>query len=208
MTATKLAPLGERPAWKALQAHFEQIGKKHLRDLFGEDPARGERFVAETGGIFLDYSKNRITDETLKLLVQLAEQSGLREKIDAMFRGDKINITENRAVLHVALRAPKGESIVVDGEDVVPAVHDVLDKMSGFADRVRSGAWKGHTGKRIRNVVNIGIGGSDLGPVMAYEALKHYSQRDLTFRFVSNVDGTDFAEAVRMERRGREDDAE
>ncbi|HEY6414467.1 MAG TPA: glucose-6-phosphate isomerase [Edaphobacter sp.] len=196
MTATKLAPLSERPAWKALQAHFEQIGKKHLRDLFGEDPARGERFVAETGGIFLDYSKNRITDETLKLLVQLAEQSGLREKIDAMFRGDKINITENRAVLHVALRAPKSESIVVDGEDVVPAVHAVLDKMSGFADRVRSGAWKGHTGKRIRNVVNIGIGGSDLGPVMAYEALKHYSQRDLTFRFVSNVDGTDFAEAV------------
>jgi glucose-6-phosphate isomerase len=196
MTAMKLAPLSERPAWKALQAHYEQIGKKHLRDLFGEDPARGERFVAEAGGIFLDYSKNRITDETLKLLVQLAEQSGLREKIDAMFRGDKINITENRAVLHVALRAPKGESIVVDGEDVVPAVHAVLDKMSGFADRVRSGAWKGHTGKRIRNVVNIGIGGSDLGPVMAYEALKHYSQRDLTFRFVSNVDGTDFAEAV------------
>ena len=196
MTATKLAPLSERPAWTALQAHYEQIGKKHLRDLFGEDPARGERFVVEAGGIFLDYSKNRITDETLKLLVQLAEQSGLRAKIDAMFRGDKINITENRAVLHVALRAPKGESIVVDGEDVVPAVHAVLDKMSGFADRVRSGAWKGHTGKRIRNVVNIGIGGSDLGPVMAYEALKHYSQRDLTFRFVSNVDGTDFAEAV------------
>ena len=196
MTATKLAPLSERPAWTALQAHYEQIGKKHLRDLFGEDPVRGERFVVEAGGIFLDYSKNRITDETLKLLVQLAEQSGLRAKIDAMFRGDKINITENRAVLHVALRAPKGESIVVDGEDVVPAVHAVLDKMSGFADRVRSGAWKGHTGKRIRNVVNIGIGGSDLGPVMAYEALKHYSQRDLTFRFVSNVDGTDFAEAV------------
>jgi glucose-6-phosphate isomerase len=195
-TAIKLAPLGERPAWKALQAHFEQMEKKHLRDLFGEDPARGERFTAETGGIFLDYSKNRITDETLKLLVQLAEESGLREKSDAMFRGDKINITENRAVLHVALRAPKGESIVVDGEDVVPAVHDVLDKMSGFADRVRSGEWKGHTGKKIRNVVNIGIGGSDLGPVMAYEALKHYSQRDLTFRFVSNVDGTDFAEAV------------
>jgi glucose-6-phosphate isomerase len=195
-TATKLAPLGERPAWKALQAHCEQIGDKHLRDLFGEDPARGERFVAETGGIFLDYSKNRITDETLKLLVKLAEESGLREKIDAMFRGDKINITENRAVLHVALRAPKGQSIVVDGEDVVPAVHAVLDKMSGFAERVRSGEWKGHTGKKIRNVVNIGIGGSDLGPVMAYEALKHYSQRDLTFRFVSNVDGTDFAEAV------------
>jgi glucose-6-phosphate isomerase len=195
-TATKLAPLGERPAWKALQGHFEQIGEKHLRELFKEDPARGERFTAETGGIFLDYSKNRITDETLKLLVKLAEESGLREKIDAMFRGDKINITENRAVLHVALRAPKNESIVLDGEDVVPAVHAVLDKMSGFAERVRSGAWKGHTGKKIRNVVNIGIGGSDLGPVMAYEALKHYSQRDLTFRFVSNVDGTDFAEAV------------
>ena len=195
-TATKLVPLGERPAWKALQAHFEQIGEKHLRELFEADPARGERFTAETGGIFLDYSKNRITDETLKLLVKLAEESGLREKIDAMFRGDKINITENRAVLHVALRAPKGESIILDGEDVVPAVHAVLDKMSGFAERVRSGAWKGHTGKKIRNVVNIGIGGSDLGPVMAYEALKHYSQRDLTFRFVSNVDGTDFAEAV------------
>ncbi len=194
--ATQLAPLGERKAWKALQTHFQQIGGKHLRELFAEDPARGERFTAETGGIFLDYSKNRITDETLKLLLQLAEESGLREKIEAMFRGDKINITENRAVLHVALRAPKGESIVLDGEDVVPAVHDVLDKMSAFADRVRSGEWKGHTGKKIRNVVNIGIGGSDLGPVMAYEALKYYSQRDLTFRFVSNVDGTDFAEAV------------
>ncbi|HMF64392.1 MAG TPA: glucose-6-phosphate isomerase [Edaphobacter sp.] len=195
-TATQLAPLGERKAWKALQTHFEQIHGKHLRELFAEDPTRGERFTAEAGGIFLDYSKNRITDETLKLLVQLAEESGLREKIEAMFRGDKINITENRAVLHVALRAPKGESIVLDGEDVVPAVHAVLDKMSDFAERVRSGAWKGHTGKKIRNVVNIGIGGSDLGPVMAYEALKHYSQRDLTFRFVSNVDGTDFAEAV------------
>jgi glucose-6-phosphate isomerase len=194
--ATQLAPLGERKAWKALQAHFQQIGGKHLRELFAEDPARGERFTAETSGIFLDYSKNRITDETMKLLLQLAEESGLREKIDAMFRGDKINITENRAVLHVALRAPKGESIVLDGEDVVPAVHEVLDKMSAFADRVRSGEWKGHTGKKIRNIVNIGIGGSDLGPVMAYEALKHYSQRDLTFRFVSNVDGTDFAEAV------------
>ncbi|MEO6818047.1 MAG: glucose-6-phosphate isomerase, partial [Edaphobacter sp.] len=194
--ATQLAPLGERKAWKALQTHFQQIGDKRLRELFAEDPARGERFTAETGGIFLDYSKNRITDETLKLLVQLAEESGLREKIEAMFSGDKINITENRAVLHVALRAPKSESIVLDGEDVVPAVHEVLDKMSAFADRVRSGEWKGHTGKKIRNVVNIGIGGSDLGPVMAYEALKHYSQRDLTFRFVSNVDGTDFAEAV------------
>ncbi len=195
-TATQLVPLGERAAWKALQTHFQQIGDRHLRELFEEDPARGERFTAETGGIFLDYSKNRINDETLKLLVELAEESGLREKIEAMFRGDKINITENRAVLHVALRAPKGESIILDGEDVVPAVHAVLDKMSGFAERVRSGAWKGHTGKKIRNVVNIGIGGSDLGPVMAYEALKHYSQRDLTFRFVSNVDGTDFAEAV------------
>ena len=195
-TATQLVPLGERAAWKALQTHFQQVRDKHLRELFAEDPTRGERFTAETGGIFLDYSKNRINDETLKLLVELAEESGLREKIEAMFRGDKINITENRAVLHVALRAPKGESIILDGEDVVPAVHAVLDKMSGFAERVRSGAWKGHTGKKIRNVVNIGIGGSDLGPVMAYEALKHYSQRDLTFRFVSNVDGTDFAEAV------------
>ena len=196
MQTTQLAPLAERPAWKALQAHFEQIHGKHLRELFAEDPARGERFTAEAVGIFLDYSKHRITDETLRLLVALAEESGVREKLEAMFRGDKINITENRAVLHVALRAPKGESIFVDGEDVVPGVHAVLDKMAGFAERVRSGAWKGHTGKRIRNVVNIGIGGSDLGPVMAYEALKHYSQRDLTFRFVSNVDGTDFAEAV------------
>jgi glucose-6-phosphate isomerase len=196
-TATQLAPLGDRPAWKALQAHFEQIGGRHLRELFAEDPGRGERFTAEAAGIFLDYSKNRINDQTLELLVQLAEESGLRAKIEAMFRGDKINITENRAVLHVALRAPQGESIVVDGEDVVAAVHAVLDKMSGFAERVRSGEWRGHTGKKIRNVVNIGIGGSDLGPVMAYEALKHYSQRDLVFRFVSNVDGTDFAEAVR-----------
>ena len=197
MQTVTVQPLVDRKAWKALQAHFQQMGGKHLRELFGEDPARGERLTAEAGGLFLDYSKNRVDDETLKLLVQLAEESGLREKIEAMFRGDKINITENRAVLHVALRAPVGESIGVDGEDVVPAVHAVLDKMAGFAERVRSGDWKGHTGKRIRNVVNIGIGGSDLGPVMAYEALKHYSQRDLTFRFVSNVDGTDFAEAVR-----------
>ena len=195
-TATQVVPLSERAAWKALQVHFEQIGSKHLRDFFAEDQARGERFTAEADGIFLDFSKNRINDETLKLLLQLAEESRLVERREAMFRGEKINITENRAVLHVALRAPKGESIVLDGEDVVPAVHAVLDKMSGFADRVRSGAWKGHTGKRIRNVINIGIGGSDLGPVMAYEALKHYSQRDLVFRFVSNVDGTDFAEAV------------
>jgi glucose-6-phosphate isomerase len=196
-TATQVVPLSERAAWKALQVHFQQIGSKHLRDFFAEDPARGERFTAEADGIFLDFSKNRISNETLKLLLQLAEESGLVERREAMFRGEKINITENRAVLHVALRAPKGESIVLDGEDVVPEVHAVLDKMSGFADRVRSGDWKGHTGKRIRNVINIGIGGSDLGPVMAYEALKHYSQRDLVFRFVSNVDSTDFAEAVR-----------
>ena len=195
-TASKLAPLVERAAWKGLKAHSQQIGEKHLRDLFATDAGRGERFTVEAAGIFLDYSKNRITDETVKLLLQLAEESGLREKIEAMFRGEKINITENRAVLHVALRAPKNESIVVDGANVVPEVHAVLDKMSGFAERIRSGAWKGHTGKRIKNVINIGIGGSDLGPVMAYEALKHYSQRDLTFRFVSNVDGTDFAEAV------------
>ncbi|MDT7813325.1 MAG: glucose-6-phosphate isomerase [Acidobacteriaceae bacterium] len=194
---TKVIPLNDRPAWKALEAHYQQIQGKHLKQLFADDPARGERFTVETGGIFLDYSKNRITDETLKLLIRLAEESGLRARIDAMFRGEKINITENRAVLHVALRAPKSESSVVDGVDVVPAVHAVLDKMAAFADRVRSGAWKGHTGKRIRNVINIGIGGSDLGPVMAYEALKYYSQRDITFRFVSNVDGTDFAEAVR-----------
>ena len=189
--------LTERPAWKALGAHFETIGKRHLRELFAEDAGRGERLTAEAAGLFLDYSKNRVTDETLGLLVKLAEECGLRGKIDAMFRGDKINVTEGRAVLHVALRAPKDEKIFVDGEDVVPGVHTVLDKMSGFAERVRSGEWKGHTGKRIRNVINIGIGGSDLGPVMAYEALKHYSQRDLTMRFVSNVDGTDFAEAVR-----------
>jgi glucose-6-phosphate isomerase len=194
---TKLTPLNERPAWKALEAHYQQIQGKHLKQLFADDPARGERFTVETAGILLDYSKNRITDETMKLLIQLAEESGLRAHIDAMFSGEKINITENRAVLHVALRAPKSESIFVDGEDVVPGVHSVLDKMAAFADRVRSGAWKGHTGKRIRNVINIGIGGSDLGPVMAYEALKYYSQRDITFHFVSNVDGTDFAEAVR-----------
>jgi glucose-6-phosphate isomerase len=194
---TKSIPLTQRPAWKALEAHQQQIQGKQLKQLFADDSARGERFTVETGGIFLDFSKNRITDETLKLLIQLAEESGLRARIDAMFRGEKINITENRAVLHVALRAPKSESILVDGEDVVPGVHAVLDKMAAFADRVRSGAWKGHTGKRIRNVINIGIGGSDLGPVMAYEALKYYSQRDITFRFVSNVDGSDFAEAVR-----------
>ena len=169
----------------------------HLRDLFADDPTRGERMTAEAAGVYLDYSKNRINDETLKLLIELAEQSGLRARIDAMFRGEKINVTENRAVLHVALRAPKGASIVVDGENVVPEVHAVLDKMADFANRVRSGQWKGHSGKRIRNIVNIGIGGSDLGPVMAYEALKYYSDRAMTFRFVSNVDGTDFVEATR-----------
>jgi glucose-6-phosphate isomerase len=189
--------LTQRPAWKALEAHYQKIHDLHLRTLFAEDPQRGARFTAEVAGIYLDYSKNRVTDETLRLLVALAEECGLRERIDAMFRGEKINLTEGRAVLHVALRAPRGQSIVVDGADVVPEVHAVLDKMAGFADRVRGGAWKGHTGKRIRNVVNIGIGGSDLGPVMAYEALKYYSDRGMTFRFVSNIDGTDFVEATR-----------
>src|SRR5499426_169286 len=195
MTA-QIAPLTERKAWKALEAHHKNVRDLHLRKLFADDQKRGERMTAEAVGLYLDYSKNRVTDETLKLLLQLAEESGLRERIDAMFRGEKINITENRAVLHVALRAPKGAAIVVDGENVVPAVHAVLDKMADFSNRVRTGAWKGHTGKRIRNVINIGIGGSDLGPVMAYEALKHYSERAMTFRFVSNVDGTDFVEAV------------
>jgi glucose-6-phosphate isomerase len=196
MTATKTVALTDRAAWKALAAHAEQIRGKHLSELFAADPGRGERLTLKAEGLFVDYSKNRVTDETLKLLVALAEESGLKTRTEAMFTGEKINITENRAVLHVALRAPKGKQIFVDGEDVVSEVHEVLDKMAGFADRIRSGEWKGHTGKRIRNIVNIGIGGSDLGPVMAYEALKHYSQRDLTFRFVSNVDGTDFAEAV------------
>src|SRR5262245_1024747 len=196
MTATPQL-LTARPAWKALKANHQKVQELHLRKLFADDPKRGERLTAEAAGIFLDYSKNRITDETVKLLLQLAEQSGLRARIDAMFRGEKINVTEKRAVLHVALRAPKGASIVVDGEDVVPKVHAVLDKMADFSDRVRSGAWKSYTGKRIRNVVNIGIGGSDLGPVMAYEALNAYSERAMTFRFVSNIDGTDFAEAVR-----------
>src|SRR5580698_1881474 len=186
----------KRPAWKALEDHYKSIQKTHLRNLFADDPKRGERLTVEALGIYLDYSKNIVTDETLKLLLELAEESGLRARIDAMFRGEKINITEKRAVLHVALRAPKGTSIIVDGQDVVPAVHAVLDKMSNFSERVRSGAWKGYTGKRIRNVINIGIGGSDLGPVMAYEALKYFSDRNMTFRFVSNVDGTDFAEAV------------
>ena len=200
MTASATLPnlsLVEQPAWKSLKQHSQEIAKTNLRQLFDKDPERGTRYTADAVGIFLDYSKNRITEETLKLLVQLANERGLKERIAAMFRGDKINITENRAVLHVALRAPKGESIKVDGEDVVPGVHAVLEKMSAFSDKVRSGAWKGHTGKRIRNIVNIGIGGSDLGAVMAYEALKYYSQRDLNFRFVSNVDGTDFVEAVR-----------
>jgi glucose-6-phosphate isomerase len=191
-----IEPLTKRKAWKALQTHHSKVGELHLRQLFAEDPKRGERMTAEAAGLFLDYSKNRITDQTLELLIQLAEESGLRDRIEAMFRGDKINITENRAVLHVALRAPKGTYIVVDGENIVPQVHTVLGKMADFSNRVRSGEWKGHTGKRIRNIVNIGIGGSDLGPVMAYEALRHYSERALTFRFVSNVDGTDFAEAV------------
>jgi glucose-6-phosphate isomerase len=190
-------PANDRPAWKALEDHHKKVRELHLRDLFSADPKRGDRMTAEGVGVFLDYSKNRITDETLKLLFQLAEESGLRARIEAMFRGEKINVTENRAVLHVALRAPRGTSIVVDGENVVPKVHAVLDKMAGFCNRVRSGEWKGHTGKRIRNVINVGIGGSDLGPVMAYEALKYYSDRAMTFRFVSNIDGTDFAEAAR-----------
>ena len=184
-------------AWQALEDHYETMRDLHLRNLFADDPTRGERMTAEAAGVYLDYSKNRVNDETLKLLIELAEQSGLRARIDAMFRGEKINVTENRAVLHVALRAPRGASIMVDGKNVVPEVHAVLDKMADFANRVRSGQWKGHSGKRIRNVVNIGIGGSDLGPVMAYEALKYYSDRAMTFRFVSNVDGTDFVEATR-----------
>ncbi|HKF12096.1 MAG TPA: glucose-6-phosphate isomerase [Xanthobacteraceae bacterium] len=188
---------GKDRAWRALQDHYETMRSRHLRDLFAHDPKRGERMTVEAAGISLDYSKNRIDDETLRLLVALAEQSGLRERIDAMFRGEKINVTENRAVLHVALRAPKGASIIVDGKNVVPGVHAVLDKMAAFANRIRNGEWKGHTGKRIRNVINIGIGGSDLGPAMAYEALKSYSDRAMTFRFVSNVDGTDFVEATR-----------
>jgi glucose-6-phosphate isomerase len=190
-------PLSARPAWKSLEAHHRKVRDLHLRKLFADDPRRGERLTAEAVGIYLDYSKNRVTDETLKLLLQLAEECGLRGRIDAMFRGEKINITENRAVLHVALRAPRDATIVVDGENVVPQVHAVLNRMADFSSRVRSGDWKGHTGKRIRNIVNIGIGGSDLGPVMAYEALKFYSDRALTCRFVSNVDGTDFVEATR-----------
>ncbi|MFO0899426.1 MAG: glucose-6-phosphate isomerase [Pirellulales bacterium] len=195
MTAA-LLPLEQRPAWKALSAHFAEIRDLHLRQLFADDPQRGQTLVCEAEGLYLDYSKNRLTEKTLALLVHLAEGSGLRPRIDAMFRGEKINVTENRAVLHVALRAPRGAVIEVDGQNVVPEVHAVLDKMAGFSEQVRSGAWKGFTGKRIRNVVNIGIGGSDLGPAMAYDALRHYSQRGLTCRFVSNVDGTDIAEAT------------
>jgi len=193
---TGMLPLTARPSWKALQVHQKKIRELHFRTLFVDDATRGERLTAEAVGIYLDYSKNRVTDETVELLCRLAEESCLRQRIDAMFRGDKINLTENRAVLHVALRAPRGTSIVVDGKDVVPEVHAVLDAMADFSNRVRSGAWTGHTGKRIRDVVNIGIGGSDLGPVMAYEALKRYSDRAMTFRFVSNVDGTDLMDAT------------
>jgi glucose-6-phosphate isomerase len=194
---TSIPQSNKLAAWQALEAHYPKVRDLHLRKLFADDPKRGERLSAEAVGIYFDYSKHRITDETLRLLLQLTEEAGLRARIDAMFRGEKINVTEKRAVLHVALRAPKGHSIVVDGEDVVPQVHAVLDKMADFSNRVRSGEWKGHTGKPIRNVINIGIGGSDLGPVMAYEALRHYSRRNLTFRFISNIDGTDFAEATR-----------
>src|SRR5438270_8014613 len=195
--ATFSLPLTERPAWKDLRTHYDSIRTLSLRRLFADDPERGKRLALDGAGFYLDYSKNLVTDETLKLLVRLAEESDLRSRIEAMFRGDKINITENRSVLHIALRASRGMSILVDGENVVTQVHDVLDKMSTFVDRVRAGQWKGYTGKRIRNIINVGIGGSDLGPVMAYEALKYYSDRSLTFRFVSNVDGTDFVEATR-----------
>jgi glucose-6-phosphate isomerase len=199
--ATPVQPLAKKravkgSAWKALASHHKTVSNLHLRQLFADDPKRGQRMAIEAVGLYLDYSKNRVTDETLNFLLQLAEEAGLRARIDAMFSGEKINITEKRAVLHVALRAPKDASILVDGKNVVPEVHAVLDRMADFSERVRSGEWKGHTGKRIRNVINIGIGGSDLGPVMAYEALRHYSERSITFRFVSNVDGTDFAEAV------------
>lgn len=196
-TQLAILRLLKQPAWKALQDHYAEINNVHLRQLFAEDSRRGERFALDAVGLYLDYSKNRITDETINLLLQLATQCGLRERIDAMFAGEKINTTEKRAVLHIALRTMSDESIIVDGRNVVPEVHAVLNHMTMFADHVRSGEWRGHTGKRIRNVINIGIGGSDLGPVMAYEALKYYSQRDMTFRFVSNVDGTDFAEAAR-----------
>src|ERR1700753_372867 len=194
---TNTAHLTHRTAWQALQKHRSAFGNTHLRELFAADPQRGKRFVAEGVGLYFDYSKNRITDETLALLIALADECGVRDRIEAMWRGDKINITENRSVLHIALRAARDDTFLVDGKNVVPEVHAVLDRMSAFADRIRSGEWKGYTGKRIRNVVNIGIGGSDLGPVMAYEALRHYSDRSMQFRFVSNVDGTDFSEAVR-----------
>jgi glucose-6-phosphate isomerase len=190
-------PLRDRPSWKALEQHYSEISGRHLRDLFDEDKSRGERLTAEGAGLYLDYSKNRITDETLRLLIQLARESGLAERRDMMLRGERVNVSENRSVLHTALRMPKGSSLVVDGTDVVAQVHEVLDRMAAFAERIRSGEWKGYTGKTIRNIVNVGIGGSDLGPVMAYEALRHYSRRDLTFRFVSNVDSTDFVEATR-----------
>jgi len=190
-------PLRQRPAWKALEQHHHEIGERHLRELFAEDPGRGERLAAEAAGVYLDYSKNRVTDETLALLIQLAQESQVEERRDAMLRGEPINVSEHRAVLHVALRMPKGTSLLVDGVDVVAQVHEVLDRMAEFADRIRSGEWKGYTGKPIRSIVNVGIGGSDLGPVMAYEALRYYTQRDLTFRFVSNVDSTDFVEATR-----------
>jgi glucose-6-phosphate isomerase len=192
-----ITPLRQRPAWKALQQHHREIGGRHLRELFADDPGRGERLAAEAAGLYLDYSKNRVTDETLALLIQLARESGVEERRDAMMRGEPINVSEHRAVLHVALRMPEGSTLMVDGVDVVAQVHEVLDRMAEFAQRIRSGEWKGYTGKAIRNIVNVGIGGSDLGPVMAYEALRYYSQRDLTFRFVSNVDSTDFAEATR-----------
>jgi glucose-6-phosphate isomerase len=195
--STRPVPLPARPAWRELLDHHAEIGERHLRDLFAEDPARSDRFAVEGAGLFLDYSKHRITDRTMDLLLQLAVESGLRERIDAMFRGDHLNVTEDRPVLHVALRMPRDEQLMVDGVDVVAQVHEVLDRMAAFSDRVRSGAWTGHTGRRIRAVVNIGIGGSDLGPVMAYEALRHYSARELTFRFVSNIDGTDLSEALR-----------
>jgi glucose-6-phosphate isomerase len=184
-------PLRERPSWKALEKHHAEIGGRHLRDLFAEDPDRGERLRAEAAGLYLDYSKNRITDETLQLLFELARECQLEQRRDLMFAGAPINTSEHRSVLHVALRMPKGASLVVDGADVVAQVHEVLDRMADFAQRVRSGRWKGHTGRPIRNVINVGIGGSDLGPVMAYEALRHYTRRDMTFRFVSNVDATD-----------------
>jgi len=194
---TKAAPLTARPAWKALGEHYRKIRDVHLRTLFSEDPKRGERFAAEAAGLYLDYSKHRINGDTMRLLLALADETGLRGRIDAMFAGEKINVTEGRAVLHVALRAPRGAAIMADGKNVVPEVHAVLDRMAAFSTGVRDGSWKGYTGKRIRNVINVGIGGSDLGPVMAYEALRHYSDRNLTLRFVSNVDGTDFAEATR-----------